>query len=98
MAPIYVRGGQPYVVAQGTSNVPTTLQKWEFPQVANRLILSAATNAIRLYFSQDDATADANYYLIGAGVTIEWPAELGALWTKAQTGAADMTLVIFLVR
>lgn len=98
MAPIYLRGGIPKVITQATGNVPTTLQKWEFPMVANRMILTAGSNAIRLYFSQEDADADSGYYAIASGETIDWPAEVGAIWTRAQTGAADMTLVVFMAR
>lgn len=98
MSAIYLRGGIPRVIASGTSNVPTSLQKWEFPMISNRIILAAASNDIRIYFSQEDADADANYYTVGSGSSIDWPAELGAIWTKAQSGAADMTLVIFQAR
>jgi hypothetical protein len=97
MAPVYTRGGIPRVIADGAA-VPTTLQKWEFPQVSNYIICSAASNDIRLYFTQEDADAGLNYHTLATDATISWPAELGAIWTKAQSGAATMDLIIFMVR
>lgn len=98
MPAVYLRGGIPKVIASGSGNVPTSLQKWEFPMVSNQIVLAAGSNDIRVYFSQADADADANYYTVSSGASIDWPAELGAIWTKAQSGAADMTLVIFQAR
>jgi hypothetical protein len=97
MAPIYLRGGIPRILADGAT-VPTTLQKWEFPQVSNRIMVSVATNDVRLYFTEEDADADANYHTVASGTSIDWPAELGAIWTRAQSGSAAMDLIIFMVR
>jgi hypothetical protein len=97
MAPIYTRGGIPRVLADGAT-VPTTLQKWEFPMVSNRIMVSVVTNDVRLYFTPEDADADRNYHTVASGGSIDWPAELGAIWTRAQSGAAAMDLIIFMVR
>lgn len=97
MAPIYLRGGIPRVLLDGAT-VPVALSKWEFPQVSNRIMVTVATNDVRLYFTPEDADADANYHTVAAGASIDWPAELGAIWTRAQAGAATMDLVIFMVR
>lgn len=97
MAPLYIRGGIPRVLADAAT-VPVTLEKWEFPMVSNRIMVSVITNDVRLYFTQEDADADRNYHTVAAGGSIDWPAELGAIWTKAQSGAAAMDLIIFMVR
>ncbi len=97
MAPLYLRGGIPRVLLDGAT-VPTTLQKWEFPAVSNRIMVIVATNDVRLYFTEEDADADRLYHTVAAGASIDWPAELGAIWTRAQAGAAAMDLIIFMVR
>lgn len=97
MPPIYQRGGIPRVLGDAVA-VPTALRKWEFPQVSNKIMVSVATNDVRLYFTKKDADDDQNYHTVASGSSIDWPAELGAIWTRAQTGAATMDLIIFMVR
>lgn len=52
-------------------------------------------NPVRVYFSQEDADADANYLVVGAGTQERFPAETLSVWLKSDTAPSAVTLVFY---
>jgi hypothetical protein len=72
-----------------------------FPFVSKYLKVRAATNPCKLYFSEADWIADANYVVVPVAGTStpngEWegPVEASAVWLKGSGGSSAIELVAF---
>lgn len=97
MSVLTSRGGIPHVFRE---TITTTVRKHGFPFYSNYLIVRSDA-AVRLYFTEADATADANYVEIPAPAAAtphgEWqgPAELCDVWLATSAGSANIELVAF---
>ena len=94
------RGGVPHVF---TASIDTTGRKHDFKQFSKFLQVTTITFPLRLYFSEEDFTANANYIPVPiAADTNPWgwegPAEVSEVWLKGIGGTAVVTLVAFLRR
>ena len=91
------RGGVPIV---RRLSVTTTFGHYPLPVTTKYLqIFNQGANAVRVYFTLADYTADANYLeLVASTGTFEGPVELRAnaseLYFRAQTGTTTPVVVI----
>lgn len=98
MSVLETRGGVPHV---WRASVTTTGQKHILPSVCKALVIRAATNPCRLFFTQADFDANENYVVvpIAAAATPhgEWtgPVEANAVWLKGDGGTSSVELVTF---
>lgn len=98
MSVLAIRGGIPVV---WRSAVSTTGQYHKFPWISNYLIARAATDACRLFFTEDDYTNDTNYVEVPVASAStpngEWsgPVEASGIWVKSATATSNLELVIF---
>lgn len=98
MSVLAVRGGTPWV---WRTTVTTTGQYHKFPGITNYLIARAATQACRLFFTEDDYTNNTNYVEVPvASATTphgEWsgPVEASGIWVKSVTATSTLELVVF---
>ena len=98
MSVLTVRGGVPHVFR---ATIDTSGREHRLPNWSLYLIIRVATNPCKLYFSQADFDADANYVLvpIAAATTPhgEWqgPVETEEVWLKGVTGSSAVELVTF---
>jgi len=93
------RGGVPRVIRE---SVTTTGRRYSFPFYTSYLVArNKGANIIRMFFTEADFTANANYVEIPVAAATdphgEWdgPTELQAVWLKALTAATNLELVIF---
>jgi hypothetical protein len=99
MSVLTVRGGTPHVFRDTVTN--TAGRVHSLPNTSLFLIIRVATNPCKLYFTQADFDADANYILvpIAAAVTPngEWkgPVEIDKVWLKGSGGNSVVELVTF---
>lgn len=86
------RGGIPRTrnITVGTSG-----QFVQFVQLSMWVHLKTATNPVRLFNSQADFDADANYYEVGTSEVYSVPLEDRGLWMKGVGGNAAVTLTVF---
>lgn len=90
------RGGIPHVFR---ATIDGTGRKHALPFFTAYLIIRS-TAAVRLYFTEADYTANANYVAVPAPTAAtpygEWqgPVEIDDVWLKAVT-TADVELVVF---
>lgn len=94
-----VRGGIPHVFRL---SVPTAGQAHSLPFSCFYLVArNQGANVIRLYFTEADFTANANYIVLPVAAAItpqgEWagPVEAKQVWLRAITAASDIELVAF---
>lgn len=99
MTVVQTRGGVPRVIRDSVS---TTGRRYSFPFYTFYLkARNKGANIVRMYFTEDDFTADANYVEIPVAAATDpygqWeaPTELQAVWLKAITAATNVELVIF---
>jgi hypothetical protein len=93
MSVLTVRGGVPRIVAAA---IDATGRRVNLPFYTNHIQIKTDA-AVKLYFTPEDWTADANYLSLVApatGFVLSWegPAELDAIWLK---GAANVTVIAY---
>jgi hypothetical protein len=67
-----------------------------FPAVSKHVqIRNSGANVLRVYFLEEDYTADANYLEVAATSFWEGPAELERIWLRSVTGDAAIEIVSF---
>jgi len=103
MTALETRGGFPFVTRRaipiGASDPQQVVQSpghIKFLQISNE-----GGNIVRVYFSEADYTADANYIELEATTGyFEGPVELRGnnLYLRAQTAASDPVVVVFYLR
>lgn len=92
------RGGIPHVFRE---TIDSTGRGHQFPFVSKYLKIRAATNPCKIFFSEADFTADANYVLVPVAADItphgEWdgPVEASKVWLKGSGGNSAIELVAF---
>lgn len=92
------RGGIPHVFREA---IATTGRMHQFPFVAKHVKIRAATNVCRMYFTEADFTADANYVVVPVASAStpygEWegPVEASQIWLRGVSGSSDVELVAF---
>lgn len=93
------RGGVPHVFRETIDNTAGRAHK--FPFAIKYLKVRAGTNPCKLYFTEADFTADANYVLVPVPGTStpngEWdgPVEATQVWLKGSGGNSAVELVAF---
>ena len=55
-------------------------------------------NTIKVYWTEIDFTADANFFTIAGASEFEGPAEVKEFWVRSVGGAAAMTAIFYLRR
>jgi hypothetical protein len=95
-----VRGGVPHVFRAAID--ATTGRMHSLPSMSLYLVVRlVAGTACKLYFTEADFTADANYVTIpvaaAANPNGEWvgPAEVGTVWLKSTSVSSTVELVSF---
>ena len=104
MSVVQTRGGVPYVLRD---TIATAGRKVRLPfHISHLKIRNKGANIVRLYFTEQDFTSDANYIEIPVVATTapygEWegPVETSAgnhesLWLRAVTAGVAIELVAF---
>jgi hypothetical protein len=98
MSVLESRGGAPHVFRD---TIDTSGRVHAFPFVSKYLKVRAATNPCKLYFTEADFTADANYVVVPVAGTStpngEWegPVEATRVWVKGSSGNSAIELVAF---
>jgi hypothetical protein len=93
------RGGAPHVFRDTIDNSAGRMH--QFPFVSKHLQVRAASNPCKLYFTEEDFTADANYVVVPVASTStpngEWvgPVEASKIWLKGSGGSSTIELVAF---
>lgn len=85
------RGGIPRAL---NLSAPTTGLTWPTETLTTSLMLKAATNPARLYFTAADLAADANFWTLAttdAPITI--PAEVNTLYLRGVGGTAAVSVL-----
>lgn len=99
MSVMETRGGAPHVFRETIDN--TTGRMHQFPFVSKYLKVRVSSNPCKLYFTEADFTADANYVLVPVAGTStpygEWdgPVEASKIWLKGSGGSSAIELVAF---
>jgi len=92
------RGGHPHVFRE---SIDTTGRGHAFTFTSKYLKISAATNPCRMYFTEADFTANANYVVVPVAAAAtphgEWegPIEASQIWLKGDGGTSAVELVAF---
>ena len=91
MSAIGLRGHQPRVVRFTTATAGTAAAsrvQGPTPQPTARLAIrnrsATASDVVRLYFTEADFTANANYISIDANSEFDEPVEVKEVWLRAQ--------------
>jgi hypothetical protein len=92
MSILETRGGYPHVFRE---TITTGGRSHRLPFIIKYLKIKAKTNPLRLYFTEDAYTADANYVEVTVADGWEGPVEIGQLWFKGVGGDSDIELVAF---
>jgi hypothetical protein len=98
MSVMQTRGGVPEVFRD---TITTGGRAHSFRSFLSYIIVRALTNPCRIYFTEADYIADANYVTvpIPAATTPygEWqgPTEIGEIWLRGVTGSSDIEIVGF---
>ncbi len=88
---IQSRGGFPVV---SNPSITATGRKIPFKGVSMNIALNTSTQAVRLYFTEDDFTNDVNFWTVGATSSLDKPIESNALWIRSPGGTAAIELMI----
>jgi hypothetical protein len=92
------RGGIP-VVFRGA--IDTSGRYHPFPTACKYLVIRAATNPCKIYFSKEDFDRNENYILVPVPATTtphgEWqgPVEANGIWLQGLGGSSSIELVTF---
>lgn len=88
------RGGFPFVRQYV---VPTAGAAYDAPFAVTKQIdiENAGSGALRVYFTEADFDADANYVAVAASGSRSMPAEVRRIWMKAITLTAAVTVVFY---
>jgi len=99
MSVLEIRGGFPHVRRLSADNSAGLAHP--LPFTSKYLIIRVATAPCKVYFKEEDFTADANYILVPIAATTtphgEWkgPVEAEKLWFKGSGGTSAIELVAF---
>lgn len=89
MSVMQVRGGFP---SPWQAVVPVAGRAHQFPFWTSFLQVHADVNPVRLYFREEDFTADVNYW---EGYDFEGPAEILHLWLRGVGGNSTVQAVAY---
>lgn len=98
MSVVEGRGGYPHVFR---ATIDTTGRGHRFPFTSKYLKIRVATNPCKMYFTEADFTADANYVVVPVAAAAtphgEWegPLEASQVWLKGDGGNSAVELVAF---
>jgi len=93
------RGGIPHVFRDTVDN--TTGRFHRFPFTCKYMQIRVATFPCKVYFSEEDFVADANYVTVPVASTStpygEWqgPVEASGIWLKGSGGSSAVELVAY---
>jgi hypothetical protein len=96
MSLVQTRGGFPHVFR---ASIDTIGRKHDFPFVSLWLCIRTKTAPVRVYFTEADFTANANYILVPVPAADtphgEWkgPLEVDQVWLRGDGGTAAVELV-----
>lgn len=99
MSAATIRGGVPRVLAHTVDNGDPT--EIAFPFFTNYLQVYTTGEAVKVYFTEEDAADGANFLTVPiAAATHPWgwegPAELGRVWLQSASGTdAVVTMVAY---
>lgn len=94
------RGGFPTVFS---ATIDTTGQRHALPAISKHLRIrnTGGTNDLRVFFTQADFDADANFVTVDANVAtdsedvLEGPFEVKEIWFKAAAGSTTVEMIEF---
>lgn len=93
---IDTRGGVPRVFRATITTSGYGTPGHRFPMVSKYVqIRNSGSNVLRIYFLEEDYTADANYVSIANATYWEGPAELERIWLRSVTGDTDIEIVSY---
>jgi len=89
MSVLETRGGVPHVLR---ATISAAGRDHQFPFTSKYLMFKTGLKAVKMYFTQANFDADANYILEN-----EWegPVEASRVWMKGDGGDADIVLIAF---
>lgn len=91
---VQTRGGIPRVNILSVATDGTNARPFRFKGTSMHLRIAARTNAVRIFFSQDDFDTDSNYIELAAGDILSEPIEEKCVWMKGVVGASDVELMV----
>jgi hypothetical protein len=106
MSALGLRGHQPRTVRYSAVAAPASADAARVhrsaPQPTSVLQIRneqpSGGNSIRVYWLEEDYTADENYFILAAASEYEGPAEVKEFWVRGDGGPADLTAIFYLRR
>lgn len=98
MSVLQTRGGVPHLIK---ATVDTTGRYYRFPFVTSGILVRVTTDALRIFFSQEDFDGGVNFFQVDPVSAaypygqFEAPIEAKGLWLKAATTTAVIDLLAF---